>query len=231
MTIKCAAAGRVFVLDGEDGAEELRLFGLLQALQLFFALCFQDLRERFALLADLLDHARVFLPAILLGHYGPPGAVSLPSPLRNSRRQIGAGLVKLVAARLGVADEQTIRVHDDLAGRVQFQVATVHGPRRRALEVDGFVVVTAAVTRALEFVFRSLPIRRASQMRAPRVDDEQPARDAVHPDAVFALKFGFHTQGKIRRITDRKDGFRLEENPRAEKTQEHQQIYAEVTID
>ncbi|PYU04182.1 MAG: hypothetical protein DMG33_14800, partial [Acidobacteria bacterium] len=61
------------MLDAEDGAEELRLFGLLQALQLLLALCFQDLRERLDLLADLLEQARAFLPAILLGHYGPPG--------------------------------------------------------------------------------------------------------------------------------------------------------------
>src|SRR5258706_6124266 len=111
-------------------------------------------------------------------------------------------------------------VYDDLAIGRQFDVGAIHRARRGALEIDAFTVITAAVTRALEFVFAGFPVRRAAQMRTARVDDENAIGRAVDPDAIFLLPLGVDAERVIGGIANFEDGGRLEERARQEKTQE-----------
>src|SRR6266478_523252 len=111
-------------------------------------------------------------------------------------------------------------VYDDLAVGGQFEVGAIHRTRCGALEIDTFTVVAAAVARAFEFVLAGFPIRRATEMRAARVDDEDAVGRAVDPDAIFLLPLGIDAQRVVGRITDLEDGGRLEERAGEEKTQE-----------
>src|SRR5258708_28037041 len=111
-------------------------------------------------------------------------------------------------------------VYDDLAVGRQFYVGAIHRARCGAFEIDAFAVVAAAVTRALEFVFAGFPVRRAAEVRAARVDDENAVGRAVDPDAVFLLPLGVDAERVIRGITDLENGGRLEEGARQEKTEE-----------
>ena len=63
-------------------------------------------------------------------------------------------------------------VHNNLPIRRQFDLRPIHGPRRRALEVNSFAVVATAVAGTFKFIFAGLPIGRASQMRTSRIDYE-----------------------------------------------------------
>jgi len=76
-------------------------------------------------------------------------------------------------------------VDDDLAIRGKLDMATVHGSGSWTFEVNPLAVVTAAMTRAFEFVLGRLPIGRTTQMRAARVNDEKAIRCAVHPNPVL----------------------------------------------
>ena len=105
-------------------------------------------------------------------------------------------------------------VHDNLAIRSNLYVRAVHRAWRRAFEVHTFAVITAAVAGALEFVFAGLPIGSAAQMRAARVDYKDAVRSAVHPDAVFLLKFGIYAKRIVGRIADFENGGRLEKRSR-----------------
>ena len=89
---------------------------------------------------------------------------------------------------------KTGNIDNDLAVWSQFYVRPVHGPGSRAFKVDTLVVITATVARTLEFVLARFPVRRAAEMSAPRVNDKQPVRRAVHPDSVFLLKLSINTQ-------------------------------------
>src|SRR5581483_883647 len=83
---------------------------------------------------------------------------------------------------------QAAHIHQDLTIGRDIHVRSVHRPRRRPFEVDSFTVVTTAVTRTLEFVLRRLPVGRAAQVGAARINHEQPVWCAIHPDAIFLLE-------------------------------------------
>src|SRR6266404_9687168 len=102
-------------------------------------------------------------------------------------------------------------VDNDLTVGRQFDVGAIHGARRGAFEVDAFAVIAAAVTRALEFVFAGFPVRRAAEMGAARVDDENAIGRAVNPDAIFLLPLGVNADRVVGRISDLEDSRRLEE--------------------
>ena len=65
-----------------------------------------------------------------------------------------------------------------------FDMRAVHGTRRGPFEIDALAVISAAMTGALEFVFRRFPFRRAAQVRAASENDEDSVRLADHPDAI-----------------------------------------------
>src|ERR1041385_9005771 len=114
-------------------------------------------------------------------------------------------------------------VHQNLSVRGQLDVCTIHRPRRWSFEVHTFVVITAAVTWALEFVFRRLPIGSASQMRTPRVDHEQAIRATVHPDAIFLLPLRINTKSVILRIANFERSRGLKQSAWQEKSEECQE--------
>ncbi len=61
------------MLDAEDRAVELGLFGILQALDLFLALFLNQLLNVFGVFADPVDQARALAPitAVFFRHYSP----------------------------------------------------------------------------------------------------------------------------------------------------------------
>src|ERR1044072_5767138 len=63
-------------------------------------------------------------------------------------------------------------VHNDLSFRVESNLGAIHRPRRRSLEVDSLAIVATAMARTFKLVLTRLPVRRAAEMRAARVDDE-----------------------------------------------------------
>src|SRR6185369_9822892 len=95
--------------------------------------------------------------------------------------------------------------------------------RRRAFEVNAFTVVTTTVARAFEFVFTGLPVGRATEVCAARVDDEEPIGRSRHPDAVLLLPFGIDTQRVVAWSADAKDAGRFENRARQEEPHEHQE--------
>jgi hypothetical protein len=141
------------------------------------------------------------------------------------------GIVKVIDTCLRIVHVQPTGVYDDLARGVEFHVGAVHRPRRGALEIDGFGIVAAAVTRTLELILAGLPFRGATQMRATGEDDEEPVRLLDHPDAVAHQELLIDAEVEIRRIANGKDGIRLIKRPREEEAQEHQEIDTEITAD
>src|ERR1700730_9939467 len=107
--------------------------------------------------------------------------------------------------------------HDLAIGR-EFDVCAIHRARRGAFEIDALAVVSAAVARALEFVLAGFPVRRAAEMGAARVDDENAVRSAVDPDAIFLLPLGVYAQRVVGRIANFEYGGRLKERARQKKT-------------
>src|SRR5262249_27299220 len=95
--------------------------------------------------------------------------------------------------------------------------------RRRAFEVHSFAVVSATVARALEFVFARLPIRRAAQMRTPRVNHKQPIRRSINPDAIFLLELGVHPERKLRRVSNLENAVRLKKSTWKEKPEKREE--------
>jgi hypothetical protein len=100
---------------------------------------------------------------------------------------------------------QARSVYDNLPIGRQFDFRAVHGARSRSLEVDSFVVVSAAVAGALEFVFARLPIRSAAQVRAACVNHEQTIGRAVDPDAEFLLELSVDAESELRGISNFED--------------------------
>jgi len=103
-------------------------------------------------------------------------------------------------------------------------VSAVHRTRRRPFEVDPFAVITASVAWTLELVLAGLPVGRAAQMSAARVNDKDAIGRAVHPNAVFLLPLGIHAESIIRGIANLKNGGRFKERTRKEeskKSDEH----------
>src|SRR6185437_8715154 len=96
----------------------------------------------------------------------------------------------------------------------------VHRARRRSFEVDAFIVITAAVTRALEFVLARLPIRCAAQVSAARIDYEKTIGRAVYPDTIFLLKLCINTEREVRGIADLERSIGFKQCARQEKAKE-----------
>src|ERR1700677_1244138 len=96
-------------------------------------------------------------------------------------------------------------IDDDLAVGSEFDLSAVHRTRRRALKVDPFAVIPAAVARTFEFVLARLPIRSAAQMRAARVNHEDSVGRSIDPDAIFLLEFSVNPEREFRGIADLKN--------------------------
>ena len=93
-------------------------------------------------------------------------------------------------------------IDQDLPVRRKFHVRAIHGPRSGSFEVDSFIVIATAVARTFEFVFAGLPVGRATEMRAARIDYEYAVRRAIHPDAIFLLELRVDTKRKFRGISN-----------------------------
>src|SRR5438270_10452252 len=101
----------------------------------------------------------------------------------NLDRNVRARIVELVRLAFGPLVGPP-RVHDDLPFGIHFDVRAIHRARRGAFKVDALAVVATAVTWTLELVLARLPIGRAAQVRAACVDDEEPIRSLINPDAI-----------------------------------------------
>src|SRR5258705_11732860 len=110
-------------------------------------------------------------------------------------------------------------------------MSAIHRARRGAFEVDAFAVIAAAVTRALEFVFAGFPVRRAAEMGAAGVDDENTIGSAVNPDAIFLLPLGVDADRVVGRIANFENGGGLEEGAWQEEAEEGDKPGAEKTGD
>ena len=108
----------------------------------------------------------------------------------------------------------------NLAIRSHVQVGTVHRPWSRTFEVDAFTVVTAPVTRALEFVFGWLPIGRTTQVRAAGKDYKKPIRCSVNPNAVLLKPFLVDSEGVVGWIPNLENSSRLKKHTRHEESKE-----------
>src|SRR5579859_595970 len=115
--------------------------------------------------------------------------------------------------------EKLGNIHNNLSVGRQLQSCAVHRTRRRPFEVDSLAVVTAAMAGTLEFVLAGFPIGSAAEVRATGVNHKQAVRSAVHPDAVFLLTLGIHTESVIRREADLKYSGRFEKCAGKKKTQ------------
>jgi len=138
----------------------------------------------------------------------------------------GAVVAELRAIALGPGIEMT-QIDHNLPFGIEPYMGAVHGPRGRALEVDSFGIVAAAMAGTFEFVLAGFPIGGASQVRADGGDDENSFGIADHPDAMILLKFRVHPESEVAGIPDSEFGLRFVEHAREEEAQKHQQVYAE----
>src|ERR1039457_4412430 len=136
------------------------------------------------------------------------------------------GVVKLARFAFGPAVD-VAQVDYNLSLGIQFDMGSVHGARRRTLEVDAFGVVAAAVARALELVLARLPVRRAAQVGADGRDDEDTLGIAYHPDAALILKFRIHPETEIRGVANAELDLGFVERARIEEAQKHQEVEAQ----
>src|SRR5262249_48323653 len=81
-------------------------------------------------------------------------------------------------------------------------------------------VIAAAMTRTFELVFTRLPVGRAAEMRAARIDNEQAIGRAIHPDAIFLLPLGIDAESVVSRISDLERSGRLKKCPREKEAEE-----------
>src|SRR6266581_1972109 len=75
------------------------------------------------------------------------------------------------------------------------------------------------MARTLELVLAGLPVGRAAQMSAARVNDKDAIGRAVHPNAVFLLPLGVHAESIIRGVANLENRGRFEERARKEMNQ------------
>jgi hypothetical protein len=68
-------------------------------------------------------------------------------------------------------------------------------------------------------------------MSAPRENDKQSIRCAIHPNAVFLLPFRIYAQCVIRGIANLEDSGRFKQSARQEKTKEGEEPRGEKTCD
>src|SRR5207302_7636922 len=120
-----------------------------------------------------------------------------------------AWIIEVIDTGVGVVHVQATGIDHDFPRRIELHVGTVHGPRRRPFEIDGFGIVAAAMARALELVLAGLPFRRATQMSATGENDEEPIGLLDHPDAIGHQEALIHTQTEIRGIADGENSIRL----------------------
>src|SRR5712672_2279111 len=99
-------------------------------------------------------------------------------------------------------------------------MSAIHRGRRGAFEVDAFAVIATAVTGALEFVFAGFPVRRATEMGAARIDNENAIGSAVDPDAIFLLPLGVDAERVVGWVANFEDGGGFEECARKKEPEE-----------
>ena len=102
-------------------------------------------------------------------------------------------------------------IDDDLPFGIELDLGAIHWARRGAFKVDALAVVTAAVARTLEFILARLPIGRAAEVRAARVDDEKPLGVLYDPDAILLLPLGINAERVVAGKADSKvlDGSKI----------------------
>ena len=127
--------------------------------------------------------------------------------------------------------EELAGIDQDLSFRVESYLCTVHWSRRGSLEVDALTVVATAVTWAFELVFTGLPVGRAAEMRATRIDDEETIGCSRHPDAVLLLPFCIDADRVVGGRPDTEDAGRFENRARQEEPHEHQEERRECPRD
>ena len=79
------------------------------------------------------------------------------------------------------------------------------------------------MARALKLVFAGLPVRRAAEMSAAGVDDEESIGRSRHPDTILLLPFCIDAERVVGGRPDTKDAGRFENRARQEEPQEHQE--------
>ena len=97
----------------------------------------------------------------------------------------------------------------------------IHWPRRRTFKVDCLAIVATTMAGTLKLILARFPIGRAAEMRATRVDHENPIGSLVHPDAVLLLPLRIDTERVIRGKANGKLAGGLENGPWQEKTEKH----------
>ena len=112
-------------------------------------------------------------------------------------------------------------VDDDLAFRIEMHFCPIHRPGCRSLEVNSFTVVAAAVTGTLKLIFARPPVWSATKMRATRINNEDPIRSLVDPDAILLLPLGIDAKCIIRRKTNPKNAGWLKNGTRQKEPQKH----------
>jgi len=127
--------------------------------------------------------------------------------------------------------EELAGVDHNLPFCIERDLRAIHRARRRAFEVDALAVVATAVARAFEFVFTGLPIRRAAEMSAARIDNEEPVGSSRHPDAVLLLPFCVDADSVIGDGPNTKYAGRFENRARQEKPHEHQKESSQCSGD
>ena len=111
-------------------------------------------------------------------------------------RQVSSSVVELISLALWPRVETT-NVHDNLAIWSYIDMGAIHRSWSRTFEVDSLAVIAAPMTRALEFVFRWLPIGCTAQVRPARVDDKKSIGCTIDPNSVFLQKFLVDTLGIV----------------------------------
>src|SRR5579872_4354 len=149
--------------------------------------------------------------------YSKPSSRSNRDELQNLYRQIRARVIKLIHASARVIHVQPAGVHNQFSCGIHRHVRAIHGPGRWALEIHALAVVAASMARALKFIFRRFPFRRASQVRAPRENNKNAVRLADDPHAIGHQIALVDAQRKISRVSDIKDCVGFVQRAREEK--------------
>src|SRR5271155_4808706 len=134
----------------------------------------------------------------------------------------------MVYAGARVVHVEPAGIYGNFSRGVEQHVGAVHGTRRGAFEIDAFAVVAAAVAGAFEFVFSGLPFRSAAKVRTASEDDEEAIGLADDPDAIGHEVALVNAQAEIRREADIEDGVGFVQRAGEEKTEEHQEVDAQV---
>src|SRR5271169_3856866 len=135
----------------------------------------------------------------------------------------------MVHAGARVVHVEPAGIDGNFSRGVEQHVGAVHGTRRGPFEIDAFTVVAAAVAGALEFVFGGLPFRRTAEVRAAGEDHEEAIGFAHDPDAIGNQVALVNAQAEISGKTDIEDGIGFVERAGEEKTEEHQEVDAEIS--